>query len=108
MDVEVERVAELIGLGDVGPLVAHPEVVPPVPAHPVGVDGAEQLRQGIPTQPPKTGRGQLQATFLLFDQARLGEQLGDLGHPFQARRRLVAQQLAHAVQVHLVERAGLW
>ena len=107
LDVEVERIAELVGLGLVGPLVAGAGALDLVLAHLVAGQLLEQLVQRVATDLADAGRRQLEASLLLLDQSRLLEHLGQLGQPIEAAGRVVTQQLPCAVDVDLGQRAGV-
>ena len=78
VQIEVERVAELVLLGLVGALVALAQIVHLVLAHLVLGQLAEQVAQGVVADLAQALRGQLQLAFLLLDHARVFEHLGQL------------------------------
>ena len=106
LDVEVERVAELVGLGLVGALVADAgalELVRPILS-------LASLREQVATA--RSGRScgcpagvSSKRPSLLLDEAGLLEHLGQLGQPLEAAGGVVAEQLAGPVDVDLGQRA---
>ena len=107
LQVELERVAVLVGLGVVRPLVAVAEAVDLVLADLVLGQLGEQVAQGVRADRPQALRRQLEAALLLLDEAGLGEHAGQLGEALQRAGGVVAEQVAHAVHVGLGEGAGV-
>src|SRR5437588_69212 len=99
LDVEVEGVAELVGLGLVGPLVTHAGGVGLVAPQAVLGQPGEEVRQGVLPYAAHPPRSQLVSPLPLLDDARLLQQLGQLGQPFQRTGRVVPHQLAGPVDV---------
>ena len=107
LDVEVERVAELVGLGLVGALVADAGALELVAAHLVLGQLLEQVVERVLADPADAAGRELVAALLVLDEAGLLEHLGQLGHALEAAGRVVAEQLAGPVDVDLGQRAGV-
>ena len=106
LQVEVERIAVLVLLGLVGALVPLAEPVHLVLADLVLGELVEQVAQRVRTDLAQPLRRQLEAAFLLLDQAGVLQHLGQLGQPLERAGRVVAHQVADAVHVGLGQRAG--
>ena len=107
LQVELERVAVLVGLGVVRPLVAVAEAVHLVLTDLVLGQLGEQVAQGVGADRPQPLRRQLEAALLLLDEPGLGEHPGQLGEPLQRAGGVVAEQVADAVHVGLGQGAGV-
>src|SRR4051794_24670605 len=83
VQVEVERVAVLVRLGLVGALVTGAQAVQLVLTGLVLGELGEQVAQGVVADLAQSLRRQLQATFLLLDQAGVLQHLGQLGKTLQ-------------------------
>ena len=99
--VEVEGVAELVGLGGLLTVVAGPRPGGAVVAHPVLGQLGEQVGEGLLADPADALRGQLEATLALVDEAGVGQLLGQLGQPVERPGGVVAEVLPHLVEVDL-------
>ncbi len=106
LDVEVERITELVGLGGVGPLVPDPGDIDVVLAQLVGGQPFEQLPQCLLAQPAQPAGRQFEPAFGVVDQALLLQHPGQLGDPLQTVGRFVAQQPAYLVHVGLGQGLG--
>ena len=106
LDVEVERVAELVGLGLVGALVADAGALDLVAADAVLGELVEQVGQRVLADAPHAAGRELEAALLLLDEPGLLEHLGQLGQPLEAAGRVVAEQVPRRVEVDLGQRAG--
>ena len=93
LDVEVERVAELVGLGLVGALVADAGALDLVAADAVLGELGEQVGQRVLADAAHAPGRELEAALRLLDQAGLLEHLGQLGQALEAARRVVAEQV---------------
>jgi hypothetical protein len=105
MDLQVEGIAELVRLGLVGALVPDAEAVELVLAHLVLGELAEEVGEGVGADAPDALRRQLVSPFLGLDEARLLQHAGQFGQPLQRPGGIVAEQVAHAVDVGLGQRA---
>ena len=76
LDVEVERVAALVGLGGVAPLVARPLPLQRVAPDPVLVQALEQVAQGVAADGPQAPGRQLQPALAVLDEPGLGRAAG--------------------------------
>ena len=109
LDVEVERVAELVGLVLVGALVADAGALELVPAGAVLASACGTGRRAPSGRCARMpSRRELVAALALLDQPGVLEHLGQLGQPLERAGRVVAEQLAGLVDVDLGElrRAG--
>jgi hypothetical protein len=79
--VKVERVAVLVGLGGLFPVVTRSGLHCAVITDAVLVDLAEEVAQRLLAQPPGPARSQLDATPVLLDDPSIGQRLGQLGQP---------------------------
>ena len=106
VQIEVERVAVLVLLRLVRALVALAETIHLVLADLVLGQLVEEVAQRVGADLAQALRRELEAPFLLLDQARLLEHLGELGEALQRPRRIVAHQVAHSIHVGLGQRPG--
>ena len=106
LDVEVEGIAELVGLGRVLALVADAGPLQVVAARPVAQEAAVEVAEGVLAEAADGPGRQAQLALVVVDEARLLEHPGQLGQALEALGRLVAQQVAHPVDVDLGERPG--
>src|SRR5439155_4338307 len=106
-DVEVQRVAELVGLVLVGALVPEARALDFVPAGAVLEEPAEQVAERALADAADALRRELHAPFTLFDEAGFLEHLGELGELRERTRRVVAEEVADAVEVDLGELTGV-
>ena len=107
MEVEVERVAELVGLGVVGALVADAERS--IWCWPILslVSLENRSRQGVRADLADALRRQLEPALLVLDEAGLLQHAGQLGQALERAGGVVAEQVADPVDVGLGQRAGL-
>ena len=78
-----------------------------VRAHAVVRQLLEQVGQRVGADLADAARGELVAAFLVLDEAGVLEHLGEVAHAVEALGRIVAEQLASAIDVDLGERAGV-
>ena len=107
LDVEVERVAELVGLRVHRPLVAEPGPGELVLAELVAGQLGEEVVERVLADAAEPGRGQLVAALPVLDEPGLLEHLGQLGHLLEAVGRFVADELPGPVEVDLGQRTGV-
>jgi hypothetical protein len=107
VQVELERVAELVLLRLVGALVAGPLAVQLVLPHVLLGELGEEVAQRIGADRPQAARRELEPAFLLLDQPGLLEHLRQLTQPFELLRGVVAEEVAHAVHVGFGEGPGV-
>ena len=105
-DVEVEGVAELVGLGVGLALVAHPLPVDGVAAELVRVELGEQVPQRTEADLADGSGGEVEAAIVVLDQTGLLQHASHLGHALEALGRVVSQQPADGLGVGLGEGAG--
>ena len=106
LDVEVERIAELVCLGLVGALVADAGALDLVTAHAVVGELVEQVGERVLADAPHAAGRELEAALALLDQAGLLEHPSQFGQALEAARRVVTQQVPRRVKVDLGQRAG--
>ena len=101
--VEVERVAVLVGLGRLLAVVARPRpgrlVVPQAVLGHLG----EQVAQGLVPQTAHPLGGELGPPALVLDQAGLGQLPGQPGQPVERAGGVLAQVAGHLVEVDLAQ-----
>ena len=105
-DVEVERIAELVALRLVRPLVADTRPLDLVTPDPIVGELVEQVGERVLADAPHPAGRELEAALPLLDQPRLLEHPGQLRQPLEAARRVVAEQVARRVEVDLGQRTG--
>ncbi len=105
-DVEMERVAVLVGLVLVGALVPEAGALDLVTTGAVLEQTLEEVAERALADAPDALRRELHATFALLDEPRVLELLGEVRELLQRAGRVVAEQVAHLVEVDLGERTG--
>ena len=105
LDLEVERVAELVGLGVVGALVADAPVLHLVAAELVLGQLGEEVGEGVAADLAEALGGELELALLVVDEAGVLELLGQLRELLEAAGGVVAEQVAGPVDVDLGQRA---
>src|SRR5690606_14865162 len=98
LDVEVERVAELVGLGVELALVPHALALQLVTTHLVVRQLLEQVVERVLPDAADATRRELEAALLVLDEAGLLEHPCELGHALEAARRVAPEELAGPVQ----------
>ena len=103
-EVQVERVAVLVGLRRLLAVVPGAGAQRRVVADAVLVDLAEEVGQRLLAQAAHALGRQLDAPALLLDQPGVGQRLGQVGQAVERPGRVLAHVLAHLVQVDLAQR----
>ncbi len=101
MQVELERIAELVRLGLVGPLVTETFAVLLVLTDALLGELGEQVAQGVGADRPQPPRRELEPAFAILDQPGVLEHLGELAQPLERAGGVVAEQIADAIHVGL-------
>ena len=102
--VEVERVAELVGLGRLLAVVPGPRPRGPVRSHPVLGQLREEVREGLLADAADALRRELEPALALVDEPGVGQLLGQIGQPVEGAGGVLTQVARHLVQVDLGER----
>ncbi len=107
LDRQVERVAPLVGLGLVGPLMADADSIHGVAPHAVLDQFGKKVGQRVLTDLPQPSGGEFQPPLFVVDQTGISKLAGELGELFQRARRVVAEQFGGPLDVHLGQGAGV-
>ena len=103
-EIEVERVAELVGLGGLLAVVAGARPGGAVVADPVLGQLGEQVGEGLLADAADALGGQLEPALALVDEPGVGQLLGQLGQAVERAGGVLAEVLPHLVEVDLGQR----
>ena len=107
VDVDAERVAELVALRVVGELATAPGARSRVPAEALAPQPTEDLGQRLRAELPRGAGGELEAAALAVDVPRLLERLRQVREPIQLVDRVVATEVMQRVPIQPLERVGV-
>ena len=106
-DVEVERIAELVGLGGVIALVTDADPGDLVLTGAIHVELAEQFVERVLAELPDRPRRERETTLRVLGEAGLLEPAGEFGHLFETAGRLVTEELPGAIEIDLRQRSWI-
>ena len=94
VQLEVERIAELVGFGGLVTLAATPRPVDPVAAERVAAESCKQVIKHLLADPPGAARSQLQALAVACQVPRLLEAPGQVVQRIEVANGLVVHEVA--------------